>query len=215
MRLVAAMCLSLVALAACSDTPVSPSALHSQAAHFDSLATLAIQSRNPSPTRVTNLEVIANALAHGAQPGVVTMTIGGTPVTVHLVGIQVVDTNAIDGRVYVAGWVDSDADTSISVDVSQGTTGYVVQSVALAIGDSSASTQTFPSQFPFSAQNASGSCTDYPITNHFVSAAWPCHLTRGTVSFTADVQADEGPVPVATLIVSPSVTFGIAQFVGF
>lgn len=142
------------------------------------------------------------------------MTIAGTAVTVHIVGIQLIDTAAVNGRVYAAGWVDADADTSIAVDVVQTTTGFVVQRVALATGDSSAATQTFPSTCPFTVQNANGSCTNYPITNHVITPGLPCHLGQGTVLFTADVQAGGSP-PIATPIVSPSVTFGLAQFVGF
>ena len=215
MRIASAGCVALVAFAACSDATSSSHALRAEALHFDSLATLA--EGHASLAHLINLQVIANGFAHGAEPGVVTMTIGGTPVSVHVIGIQAVDSNPADGRVYVAGWIDADADTTISVDVRQFTTGFVVDNVSLAIGDSSASTQTFQSQYPFMVKNSNATCANYPITNQINTMALPCHLGQGTVSFTADVTADgvsQFPVPVATLIVSPSVTFGLAQFDG-
>jgi len=206
-------CFALLALAACSDATGSSQALRAEALHFDSLATLATQS-HANETRLINLQVITNGLGHGAVPGVVTMTIAGTPVGVHVIGIQAVDTTGPDGRVYVAGWVDADADTSIAVDARQTATGFVVDRVALVIGDSSASTQTFPSPNPFTVQNTSASCANYPITNQIATATMLCHLGKGTVSFTADVVADAGAFAATTTITSGPVTFGIAQFDG-
>jgi hypothetical protein len=54
-RFVSAGCLTLVALAACSDSPVSPNDQQQILVH------------------------LANALAHGAIPAVVTMTMAGRP----------------------------------------------------------------------------------------------------------------------------------------
>jgi hypothetical protein len=218
MRLVAAGCLSLVALAACSDTPVSPSALRSQAVHFDSLATVLAKHVGEDHTRVDNLQIIATALAHGATPGVVTMTIAGAPVTVHLVGIEGVDSASVaTGLVLAVGWVDADADTSIFVSAQQLTSGFIDQSVTLAVGDSSEGTGTYPPQFAYSWQPSGTRCTNYPITNDVAGPSALCHLALGTLSFNVVPTTFEGSpllVPVGAAIVSPSVTFGIAQLAG-
>lgn len=218
MRLVAAGCLSLVALAACSDTPVSPNALRSQAAHFDSLATVLAEHVGQDHRRVDNLQIIATALAHGATPGVVTVTIAGTPVTVHFVGIEAVDSaSAVTGQVLAAGWVDSDADTSIFVDAEELTNGFIDQAVALAIGDSSEWTQTYPPQFEYSWKSSSTPCTNYPIVNQIAGPHALCHLALATLSFNVVPTTFEGSpllIPVGAAIVSPSVTFEIAQLAG-
>ena len=216
MRFVAAGCLLCVALAACSDTPVSPHALRAQALHFDSLTTAAIQQHPTDATRLSNLYTITNALARGAVPGVVTMTVAGTPVTVHLVGIAVFaagDTS--DEHVSVAGWVDADADTSITVFVIHLTTGNIDQAVALAIGDSSEWTQAYPPQFTFSQQSVSTPCTNYPITNELAGPNPPCHLAAGVVAFNAVPETFQGSpllLPVGAAIVSPSASFQFVQF---
>jgi hypothetical protein len=216
MRFVAAVC--FVVLAACSDTPVSPNALRSQAAHFDSLATVAIKTPSEDQTRVASLEFIANGLAHGATPGVVTMTIAGTPVIVHIVGIEAVDQGEVaTGNVSAAGWIESDADTVVLVQVGELTTGFIDQTVALAIADSSEWTQAYPPQFRYSQQNLGAPCTNYPITNQLAGPDPECHLALATVSFSAVPQTFQGSpllLPVGAAIVSPMVTFGLAQLHG-
>jgi hypothetical protein len=217
MRFVAAGC--FVMLAACSDTPVSPDALRSQAAHFDSLATVGAKTVGEDHSRVVGLQWIATALAHGAIPGAVTMTIAGRPVTVHVVGIEAIAPGEVaSGNVDAAGWVDRDAaDTVILVEVSELTTGFIDQTVALAIGDSSEWTQAYPPQFTYSEQTTSAPCTNYPITNEVAGPNPECHLALATVSFTAVPQTFQGSpllLPVGAAIVSPSVTFGVAQLHG-
>jgi hypothetical protein len=218
MRFVAAGCFAWVALAACSDTPISPNALRSQAAHFDSLATVESKKAVSGDLRLANLQFIANALAHGAVPATVTMTIANTPVTVHMVGIEAISPGArLDGNVYAAGWVDHDADTSIFVFAQELTTGFIDQGVALAIGDSAESTPSYPPQFTYSQQNTGAPCTNYPIVNQLAGPAPECHLALATISFTAVPATFEGSpqlLPVGAAIVSPLVTFGLAQLAG-
>ena len=217
MRFVAAGCLALVGLAACSDTPISPNALRSQAAHFDSLATVAMKTSGDDQTRVASLEFIANALAHGATPGVVTMTIAGTPVTVHIVGFDAVLPGGGDDHVSAVGWMEPGADTVILVQVIELTTGFIDQTVSLAIGDSSESTPAYPPQFTYSQQNTSVPCTNYPITNELAGPNAECHLALATVSFNAVPQTFQGSpllLPVGAAIVSPAVTFWLAQLSG-
>jgi hypothetical protein len=167
--------------------------------------------------RLADLQFIANALAHGALPGVVTMTIAGTPVTVHMVGIEFVGHEALlDGNVFAAGWVDADADTSINVDVQELTTGFIDQSVGIAIGDSSEYTQAYPPQFTYTEQLSNATCTNYPIAYQVAGPNPECHLALATVTFNAVPQTFEGSpqvLPVGAAIVSPQLTFGLAQLV--
>jgi hypothetical protein len=217
MRFVAAGCLALVALAACSDTPVSPNALRSQAAHFDSLATAVGQPHPADPTRVANLELIANALAHGALPGVTTMTIAGQSVTVHIVGVEALYTDTSDIHVWAVAWVDPDADTSITVTGIQLLSGFIDQTVALVVGDSSEWTQSYPPQFTYREQGNNTACTNYPITNRLGGPNPQCQLVLATVSFSAVPGTFEGSpllLPTGAAIASPSVTFGVARLAG-
>jgi hypothetical protein len=213
MRFVAAVC--FVVLAACSDTPVSPNALRSQAVHFDSLASIEAAKPNPGQ-RLVRLAVIANALAHGAVPGIVSMTIAGVPKRVEIVGVETVYKLDVgkDEHVLAAGWVDPAADTMIAVTGIETADGFIDQAVGLYVGDSGEGTQAYPPSFSYVQTNTDAQCTNYPVVNLLVGPNPPCHLEHAALSFDVVPATFDGSpqlLPVGAAIVSPEVTFGLAQ----
>jgi len=177
MRFVAAGCFSVAVLAAGPDRAAA------QSAHFDSLANAELAKPHPYSARFERLGLIAVALAGGAEPGHVAMSIAGRPMSFQIVGIR-------RTRIYAVGWHDVAADTMITILAP-----HVMQFRGSTVDTGTANVQAFN-------MSATVGDTNCVSLYRLVHVPQRCNVGHATMSFAT---LSTG----GTLIASPEVTFGV------
>jgi hypothetical protein len=190
MRFVAAGCLILAGLAA-------PSA--AQTPRFDSLIVAEVAKPHPDRDRLGRLMFVVDALLRGAEPGQVTMSVAGRPISFQIVGLEFPSSTPLPFvSVQAVGWADAAADTMIAIQ------GGVFLDVALWRGDRSDLGVAAPPGFSLSATVSDTLCWSYRLIHARSAASARCNVGSATMAFSV-------LSPAGTFIASPEVTFGVAR----
>jgi hypothetical protein len=207
MRFVAAGCFSLAVLAAGPDRLVSQPGLGPLAAHFDSLATAELAKPQLDHERVQRLALIVYALAGGADPGQVTMSIAGRPMSFQVVGIETDRDGIMPLRaVHAVGWHDLDADTTIALSAMSALTTEAESDlrVVLLRGTIVDSGEAYRPALTFSVSMSDTLCMYYRLLHALYTPSARCNVGHATMTFAT--LSDGG-----TFIASPEFTFGLAR----
>ncbi len=190
MRFVAAGVCALAVLAARLD---------GQAAHFDSLAIAELAKPHPDQERFQRLATIAYALANGAVPGQVAMSVAGRTISFQIIGLRHTSLRAV-------GWHDAAADTMISILAPVADEPFST-GVALWRDTTVDSAAVEPRAFQVRAVVSDTPCgTFYRLIHALYAESQICDVGHASMAF-ATISAS------GTVIGSPPVTFGVVRIV--